>query len=41
MSMGYTETSPQLEEARKLLAHCKAHGIVADMPFIQREILLG
>ena len=41
MSMGYHDDAPQLVEARKLLAYCQAHGIVADMPFIQGEILVG
>lgn len=41
MAMGYTETSPQLIEARKLLEHCRAHGIQAEMPFIRGEFLLG
>ncbi len=41
MSMGYTENSPQLIESRKLLEHCRAHGIVADMPYIRGEIHLG
>ncbi|HYO59397.1 MBL fold metallo-hydrolase [Archangium sp.] len=40
MSMGYTETSPQLIEARKLLAHCQTQGIQAEMPFIRGEFLL-
>lgn len=41
MSMGYTETSPQLMESRKLLEYCRTHGIVTDMPFIQSELFLG
>jgi L-ascorbate metabolism protein UlaG (beta-lactamase superfamily) len=41
MVMGYSETSPQLVESRKLLEHCQAKGIVAAMPFIQSEIMLG
>ena len=32
---------PQLVESRKLLAHCRDHGIVADMPYARRELFLG
>jgi L-ascorbate metabolism protein UlaG (beta-lactamase superfamily) len=38
MVMGYNESSPQLVEARKLMDHCRAHGITAEMPFVQSEI---
>jgi hypothetical protein len=41
MAMGYTETSPQLIEARKLLAHCQEQGLVSAMPYGQAELLLG
>lgn len=39
MVMGYTESSPQLIEARKLLEHCREHGIPSGMPFVQQEYL--
>lgn len=41
MIMGYTETSPQLIESRKLLDYCREHGITADMPYIRSELFLG
>jgi hypothetical protein len=41
MVTNYTEASPQIVEARKLLAHCRNNGIVADMPFIRGEFLLS
>ena len=41
MVMNYNEDSPQLVESRKLLAHCREHGIVADMPYARRELFLG
>lgn len=41
MAMGYTETSPQLIEARKLLAYCQQQGLVSDMPYGQAELFLG
>jgi len=37
MAMGYTETSPQLIEARKLLDYCKQKGLVNDMPYCKAE----
>ncbi len=40
MVLGYTETSPQLVESRKLIAYCREHGMTADMPFIQGEFRL-
>ena len=41
MVMNYNEESPQLVESRKLLEYCRTQGIVADMPFVQRELILG
>ncbi|HEX4423590.1 MAG TPA: MBL fold metallo-hydrolase [Kofleriaceae bacterium] len=41
MVMNYQDSSPQLIESRKLLDHCRSHGITADMPFAQRELQLG
>lgn len=41
MAMGYTETSPQIVEARKLLAYCHERGLTADMPYGQAEILFS
>lgn len=41
MAMGYTEDSPQIGEARKLLAYCRARGIPADMPYGQAEIVFA
>ncbi|MDY7229487.1 MBL fold metallo-hydrolase [Hyalangium rubrum] len=41
MAMGYSENSPQLIEARKLLAHCAEHGIASAFPFGQAEMFLG
>ncbi|WP_224364088.1 MBL fold metallo-hydrolase [Hyalangium versicolor] len=41
MVMGYTETSPQLIESRKLLDYCREQGLTADMPFIRSELFLG
>lgn len=41
MAMGYTESSPQLLEARKLLAHCQEQGLAAGMPYGQAELFLG
>lgn len=41
MVMNYNEDSPQLVESRKLLEYCRTQGIVADMPFVQRELILG
>jgi L-ascorbate metabolism protein UlaG (beta-lactamase superfamily) len=40
MAMGYHENSPQLVEARKLLAWCQEHGISASLPFVQAELFL-
>jgi L-ascorbate metabolism protein UlaG (beta-lactamase superfamily) len=40
MAMGYTENSPQLIEARKLLAWCREQGLTADMPYGQAEYFL-
>ncbi len=41
MAMGYTENSPQLVEARKLLAHCEQSGIAASLPYAQAECFFG
>lgn len=41
MVMGYTDTSPQLIESRKLLEHCRGRGLTAEMPYIRGEFLLG
>ncbi len=41
MVMGYSETSPQLVESRKLLDHCEAKGLTSAMPFIQSELFIG
>ncbi|HEX3764429.1 MAG TPA: MBL fold metallo-hydrolase [Kofleriaceae bacterium] len=41
MSMGYREDSPQLIESRKLMEHCRAHGITAGMPFVRDELSLA
>jgi len=41
MVMRYTEASPQLVEARKLLAHCHGQGIAAELPYGQAEIVLS
>jgi L-ascorbate metabolism protein UlaG (beta-lactamase superfamily) len=40
MSMGYTESSPQIIEARKLLAYCKDHNLVGEMPYLRGELFL-
>ena len=41
LSMGYTESSPQIVEARKLLAYCRERGITADMPYCQAEMVFS
>lgn len=41
MAMGYTEESPQIVEARALLARCRERGIPADMPHGQAEIVFA
>ncbi len=41
MAMGYTEASPQIVEARKLLAWCRERGLTADMPYGQAEFLFA
>jgi L-ascorbate metabolism protein UlaG (beta-lactamase superfamily) len=41
MALAYTEASPQMVEARKLIAHCHANGIAADMPYLSAELVLG
>ncbi len=41
MAMGYHDESPQLLEARKLIDHCRANGIEADLPYVQSEAFLG
>jgi len=41
MVMGYSETSPQILESRKLLDHCKREGLAGEMPFCKGEYLLG
>ncbi|HZI13112.1 MAG TPA: MBL fold metallo-hydrolase [Myxococcus sp.] len=41
MVMGYTESSPQLIEARKLIAACQARGRIAGMPYGQAEIFVS
>ena len=33
--------SPQLIESRKLMDHCRAHGITTGMPYVQDEISLA
>ncbi len=38
MAMGYHENSPQLVEARKLLAWCQERGITATLPYVQAEL---
>lgn len=38
MSMGYHENSPQLVEARKLIAWCQERGITASLPYVQAEL---
>ncbi|MFY0565966.1 MBL fold metallo-hydrolase [Archangium lansingense] len=38
MAMGYHENSPQLVEARKLLAWCQERGITASLPYVQAEL---
>jgi len=38
MAMGYHENSPQLVEARKLLAWCQEKGISSSLPYIQAEL---
>ncbi len=38
MAMGYHENSPQLVEARKLLAWCQEKGITSSLPYIQAEL---
>jgi hypothetical protein len=40
MALSYTEASPQIVEARKLIAHCHAKGISADMPYLKAELVL-
>jgi L-ascorbate metabolism protein UlaG (beta-lactamase superfamily) len=40
MAMGYTESSPQLIESRKLLEYCKGKGLTAGMPYIRDELVL-
>jgi L-ascorbate metabolism protein UlaG (beta-lactamase superfamily) len=40
MVMGYHENSPQLLEARKLLAWCQERGITASLPYVQAELFL-
>ena len=40
MAMGYHENSPQLIEARKLLAWCQERGITASLPYVQAELFL-
>jgi L-ascorbate metabolism protein UlaG (beta-lactamase superfamily) len=41
MVLGYTETSPQIIESRKLIEHCRGHGLASDMPFIRGELFLA
>lgn len=41
MAMGYTENSPQLVEARKLMAYCTERGITSSLPYGQAEFFLG
>lgn len=37
MALGYDDASPQLVEARALLAYCREQGRAADMPFLRAE----
>ncbi len=41
MAMGYTEQSPQLLEAGKLMAYCRDAGIAASMPYARAELLVA
>jgi L-ascorbate metabolism protein UlaG (beta-lactamase superfamily) len=41
MAMNYHAESPQLVEARKLMDHCRAHGITTGMPHVRDEIVLA
>ena len=40
MAMGYHEDSPQLVEARKLIAHCRERGVDASLPYGRDELFL-
>ncbi|EAU66337.1 MBL fold metallo-hydrolase [Stigmatella aurantiaca] len=41
MAMGYQENSPQILEARKLMAWCQERGIAASLPYVKAESFLG
>jgi L-ascorbate metabolism protein UlaG (beta-lactamase superfamily) len=41
MALAYTEASPQLVEVRKLLGYCREHGLTAEMPYGQAEIMFS
>jgi hypothetical protein len=41
MVLDRTEASPQIAEAYKLLAYCRARGIAAETPYVKDELHLG
>jgi hypothetical protein len=36
----YSPDAPQVTESKKLLEHCRAAGIAAEVPYCKKEILL-
>lgn len=40
MNLVYTDRSPPIVEARKLVDHCRSHGLVAELLFARKELLM-